>query len=668
MKRAGFLLILAALWATQGRAGANPADLEFRIRFVRNSVTYHAGESIEVEISYSSNAEKKYHAFWTSPSPEYGYETPQVSPIDAVADLRDLIRGWAGSFAGTDGYLGPEPRTGHLDLSDWYRFRKAGHYSLVITSRAVSRMKGDDEGGGEEHLTLESNALEFDIVPADPAWSAAELTEIEGVLDHSEDPQELYPALHRLAILDTPASLQKLVRLYLAQGAQGGESAILYRGLNNTRHTDLVIELLESSLSDPKRNSRGVGADLLAEFEVRKELGVFPRRPDDPEKAKAWEQKAEDRNKAYEKYFAKANALLLASLQRRTGPERLAAIYEAWNNAERQNGQKPSVPETLSQLRSDVLAIALELTPGNRVQILYSLWPTQPHAQLKPIVLSLAELHSKEDSFSLEEGYKFWCEGWSRECSSAILSDAVHPGTLTSKNAVFLVPEAEHPEFDEVLSGRLRDPEMLLNSWESQRTAAVILRAGSRKLQPTVDEFLDKYTSQPRYACEIEAYLVGYLFRIANADAAKRSIEETQSEKKPCGSELLRTLHQVRYTDELISVAVKAVDSPHLGSAGTAAMFLAQHGPASAEGTLWRRLDALREAWSERVVELRAVETRIGENGIQNQAALLEQELVSGLVTGVNWKLTSADQERMREGCLTNKCREIADGKMSFGF
>jgi hypothetical protein len=659
--------MLGSLWVAPVLGVENPADLEFRIRFVRNSVAYHAGESIDVEISYSSEAEKKYHAVWTSPRLEQGNVTLQISPIDGAVDLRDLIRGWSGSFLSSDGYLGAEPHTEHLDLSDWYRFRKSGHYSLVVTSKAVSRMKGAEEGGGEERLKLESNALEFDILAADPFWSAAELTEIERVVDHSEDPQELYPALHRLAILDTPASVQKLVQLYLAQGPKGDPSASLYQGLNNSSHTDLVIELLESSLSDPKRNPRGVGADLLAEFQVRRDLGVFPRRPDSPEKVKGWEQKVEDRNKAYEKYFAKANALLLASLERRTGPERMMAIYEAWNNAERQNGQKPSVPQTLSQLRSDVLAIALELPPGNRVQILYTLWPTQPHAQLKPIVVSLAELHSKEDSFSLQEGYKFWCEGWPRECSEAILSDAVHPGTLTSKNAVFLVAEAEHPEFDQILSARLRDPEMLLDSWESQRTASIVLRAGSGKLRPAVEELLDKYTSQPRYACEIEAYLIGYLFRIANADAVKRSVEETQGEKKLCGSQLLRTLHQVRYTDELIPVAVKALDSPNMGNAGTAALFLAQHGPASAEATLWRRLKTLREAWSERAAELRVAETQIRENGTQGQAALLEQELVSGLMTGVNWKPTSTEQERLREGCLTNKCREIADGKMSFG-
>jgi len=45
----------------------------------------------------------------------------------------------------------------------------------------------------------------------------------------------------------------------------------------------------------------------------------------------------------------------------------------------------------------------------------------------------------------------------------------------------------------------------------------------------------------------------------------------------------------------------------------------------------------------------------------------LEQALVSALVRG-NWKVTPGEQEQLREGCLTQKCRDIADGKMSIGF
>jgi len=108
------------------------------------------------------------------------------------------------------------------------------HYSLIATSTAVSRMKGAEEGGGTEHLTLESNALEFDILPADESWSAAEVTAIERILDHSEDHECVIRAAPT-GNSGPPASAQKLVQLYLSQGTQGDSSGNVYKGLNIPR-------------------------------------------------------------------------------------------------------------------------------------------------------------------------------------------------------------------------------------------------------------------------------------------------------------------------------------------------------------------------------------------------------------------------------------------------
>jgi hypothetical protein len=355
----------------------------------------------------------------------------------------------------------------------------------------------------------------------------------------------------------------------------------------------------------------------------------------------------------------------LASLERRTGPERLATIYEAWNNAERQNAGKPGAPEILARLRTDVLASAKELQPGQQVQFLFSEWPIVSHEQLRPVVESLATDRREDAEVWRSQAFQFWCQDWPRECSAAIVAEAMRAETKLSWNEVLLLPEAEQQELDAMLEEQLGNTEPPKDWVGQQRMAALVLRAGSRGLRPAVDAYLDRSRANEGYSCESKAELIGYLFRFAAADAAKRSLEEARAEKGNCGTDLLRTLHRVRYTDELIPVAVKALDSPNLGTAGTAALFLGAHGPASVEENLWRRLDALRETWRERAAELRAAETRILENGILGQTALLEQELVSGLVTGANWKLTSEERERLREGCLTEKCGDIADGKMS---
>jgi len=71
--------------------------------------------------------------------------------------------------------------------------------------------------------------------------------------------------------------------------------------------------------------------------------------------------------------------------------------------------------------------------------------------------------------------------------------------------------------------------------------------------------------AQPRYGCETEGYLIGYLFRTAVADATKRFTEETGSGDHPCASQLLRTLDTVRYSDELIPLPVRLLIQAILG-------------------------------------------------------------------------------------------------------
>jgi hypothetical protein len=667
MTRAGFLLIFAALWAAPVFSGRNPDDFEFKIRFVADKSFFKIGEPIEIEISYSTQVEKKYRGSWTSPRPGLESEIPILTPTDGVLDLRAVqdYMGLAGSILSSIGFLGSQPVIQRLDLGDWYRFQKPGHYFVTVQSNEVSMAKRPEEGGGWELLSLESNTLEINIVN-DPAWSASEVEELARALKNSENP-ERERALHRLILLDTPSSVQKLIQLYLSKTELTDSShSVAYSGLRESSQVEVIIPLLQRALSDPLVELREGMTDLLAGLQVRKELGVLPPRPQDPAGRSRWNDRYNARTETFQKYLTKANALVVETVARRTGPERPAAIYQVWFTAERQNAFKPVAPEILSLLRSEVLSVAPELASGEQIQVVSTLWLSEPHWRLKPVVLSLVENRGKPDNFALDEAYKFWCEGWAQECGAAILTDAIQPGTTTSKNAVFLLTESEHAELDDLLNARLKDPRMMQNSWESQRVAAIILRVGSRNLGPAVDEFLDKYVAQPRYGCEIEGYLVGYLFRTAVADAKRRFTEGTGSDQ-PCAGQLLQTLNTVRFSEELIPLAIKALDSANLQSAAMAATFLGFRGPASVEPALWRRLEKFGEEWRERATELRGVS--IGLQGeVWQQAAQLEQALVSALVTGGNWKLTSKELDRMRAGCLTAGCRDAADGKMSFGF
>lgn len=644
---------------------ANAEDIEFRARLVKDTRAYHTGESINIGISYSSRTEKKYYGSFTGPSPYLEGVTPHVTPMDGVLDLRTLREGgWGGSFLGGPQYVAQQPVTQQLDLCAWYRFQRPGFYSVTFTSKEVSRVKAAEEGGGLEHLTLESNPVDFEILPADPVWDAAELSTIEQELNSATDAGERGQALQRLARMDTPASVRLMVQLYLAN-TEGGGDWILDSGLRESSQVDIIIPLLRTALPDPAANIPSSLPQLLADLETRKELGVMPEHSSDPASQQQAEETWKVRSQLHDKYLAQADALLAASVEKRSGPQRATAIYQMWYDAVQLNATKPS-PEILSRLQSSVLALADDLDRGRQVQFVVLAWQTMPHEQLLPLIRKLAQESLEQPSGYVDyEPFQLWCEGWPDECNAAILQDVIDTNAKMDKNVILMMSEAEHPELDAMLKTQLRDPTILQEFFRLQRTAAVVLRAGSRNIIPSVDSFLDDFGKSPGCADETKGDLLGYLFRVAPGDARIRLSAELWDKNDSCGSAALRTLHSVHPSDDIIPVAIKALDSPNLTNAQSAALYLKERGPASAEDALWRRLEELWDAWQGRSAELPDEFAASGaEPGAQ--AAMLERALASALAHAANWKLDSADLERLRSGCLTQTCRDIADGKLYY--
>ena len=343
-------VVLFMIWGHALRA-ANPEDIEFRARLVKDTLVYHMGESIGIEISYSSQSEKKYYGPSSGPTPDLETVTPYVTPFDGVLDLREVRRssgvwGGAGSIiGGVPGYLGPRPDTQQLDLCRWYRFQRPGHYSVIITSRAVSRVKSAEEGGGREPVALESNPVDFEILPADAAWVAGEISDIQQELSSPSNAGDRGLALGRLGLLDTPASVQMLIQLYLAN-SNGGDEWILDSALRDSSQLQTIIPLLKAALSDPAANVPSGLPGLLADLQTRNELGAMPAYPSDAAQQPKWTEESKGRSKVHDKYLAQANALLMASVERRSGPQRAAAIYQAWYDATQLHAPK-APPEVL---------------------------------------------------------------------------------------------------------------------------------------------------------------------------------------------------------------------------------------------------------------------------------------------------------------------------------
>ena len=659
------LLLIFAVVSLQSGARAmasNPQDLRFELRLVKETPAYHQGESILLEISYSTPTKDKYQR--SSNSALRGLAI-HILPFDGMVDL-NVLRfeyGWAASVIGSMGVLSSQPATQQIDLCSLYRFEKAGHYSVAIISNEVSRIKSAEEGGGLEKLTLESDSVQFEILPPDPAWAAAELNSIQSELGSAE-PGSPTRAVSRLGGLDTPASVGMLLQLYLLQAGAAAPEWSLASALRESSRLEIIIPALEAALSDPSTNVPPSLPQLLADLHTRKDLGIQPPYPTDDAQKPEWNAKAKRRSEVREEYFEQANALLMASIPKRSGSQRATAIYQTWFDAEVSNHNKPSSPDMLSDLRLNVLAVENQLTHAQRLQFVVMAHQTMPHPLLLPIIRSLASDSGRAAaSFENIEAYKLWCEDAPGECQSAILADVQRSQLRTDKNIILLMEEGEHAELDSLLKEQLSNPEVLHDWGRSQRLAALVLRAASRNLAVPVKAWLTELTGKPGCGGDVEASLLGYLFRIGDATAGKDLSSELWDRKDDCGGQVLRSLHAVRYSEDLLPIVSKAVNSPNAITVTQAALFLGEHGLPSSEELLWQRLEVLWSAWHDRASELQVAPMNFSAGAKPaQQAAQLEQALASALAHAKNWKLSATEIDRLRLGCITDACREVANG------
>jgi len=149
--------------------------------------------------------------------------------------------------------------------------------------------------------------------------------------------------------------------------------------------------------------------------------------------------------------------------------------------------------------------------------------------------------------------------------------------------------DSRSPSLDGVLKEQLSDPRARQDWGQSQRIAAVIVRAASRNLAVPVKAWLTELTGKPGCAADVEASLLGYLFRLGDPTARKRLSSELWDRKDDCGGQLLRSLHAVRNSDELLPFVSQALKSPNPITVTQAALFLGEHGDdqdSAAQGVL----------------------------------------------------------------------------------
>ena len=157
----------------------------------------------------------------------------------------------------------------------------------------------------------------------------------EQTLDTVKSPGERLSPIQRLAYLDTPAAISKVVSLFL-KTSNDSEGWLIYSGLRESSHAELIIPALLAALSDTTVNVPPLLPQAARGTANAKRSGPVQLRQRILSKGRL-HQKLKERYKVRDSYFGRDNAQLLSSIQLRTGPQRANAIYQAFPDRRRTN-------------------------------------------------------------------------------------------------------------------------------------------------------------------------------------------------------------------------------------------------------------------------------------------------------------------------------------------
>ena len=609
-------------------ASGPPKDLSLAIRFKDGKASFRQGEIIRLVLEFSSPTRNVYGGSTASydRSGRIHLESFEVTPKDGTADPLDdyynsgigvfFIGGLSSTFT-----LGEKPFTLDRDVNEWVRFDRPGRYSLRVTSPRVGRL-GAPTDARPESITLTSNALELEIVPATPDWAAAELRRVVAALD-GKDQAAREQAQLALRFLGTEAAAVEMARRIAR-----GES--YYLGVVGSPHRAIAVRELERLLEAP---DTPISAELLGNLSTfafyERLTEPMPRwQEGDAEATRVFRAEVERRRAMYAEINAGYTKRLAAALATKTPAARALTLQTLFS----------ALPDADAALRGALIASFGELPAESQRSLLLSSWGRLAGPEMLPVLRRVCDSLPDADVETRGVVLSRLIELSPEEGRERVLAELRRPALRIPVSAAAGLPDESLPELDELLSARLtnRDDPAAFES-----AVALVARFGSPALLPVAAEVYDAQAG--RWACAIEAPLLAYLLRVDPLAGAERLRAALAARKETgCYRSILEDVARLHMSPEIEEIAVAALGDPEPEVVQNAAGVLGRYGSPEAARHLWERLEALGA-------------TRRGKPAIsddstrpdERMALTVESALVEALTNSPRWVLGPQEYERL---------------------
>jgi hypothetical protein len=587
------LLLLSVAARTQ-----QPDSASFKIRFPQTATQFHVGETIPIDLLFSSSLPDTFRISTRSYDRSGGQDEEQfhVNPEgrDPLRLYYDFGRLMFGGLAGVI-TLTSDPHVLHEDLNEWIALDHPGHYSLYVTTKRVFWQDATRNGP----IELRSNSLDFDVVAADPAWLQQSLFTAQSILDNpSSTGDEKIAALRTLRFLDSPASVRELIRqLAKPDSRLDKDEWDPVAGLAGSRQQAMVVRELEQQLGSPDTAITQQYLYILAKLKSQLDKEPLPAYPqDDQPKQAAWRELWQKRSEEFDALQNDLYRTTAAQVQKKWGSAKAETVRTLlMRPASTSSDVRPlnSVPE------GDIVSSFRALSPYEQESLLSTFWE---RLNLPAMTAPLGEIaqqphisNSQLRDVALLRLYQLDATAATPLFLEEIANPHVDNNMFTvSGDTLGLLPNETLPQFDLVLAARLENKETSTADLDAQLAGRYATKAVLARMKAAY------VARQGDWNCKSEDGFVLYFLRVDPDYGVKR----LQQAPSFCMTKSIPAVIRMKRWREIEPAIIANMSAPDLNRARQAAETLAQYGDEAAEEAMWKRLKAFHEQWAEREKDL----------------------------------------------------------------
>lgn len=626
------------------RIEKNLKDVDFTIKFKNDQTKFRQGEIIPIELRFSTLTENRYD-FLNRTYDRSGRLHLDGFVIDQEEKTFDPLYDYfyrSGMLTAGGLYTVPTllsaPHIIDYELNDYRSFKEAGKYRIYIVSPRVSlkKEKKDEVAkamfGGR--ITLTSNILEFEILPADEKWQAEKFA--EGVKNNCQI----------LRHLGTKAAAKEmLIRFSREDKSCEFEN---YIGLYGSPERPFIVNEMEQMLISP---DYAVTDDF---FQVLLRLRFFLNNPK-PEKDETNSFGFETKKEAVKKNLIKLDYLekLLKALPDKI-PKAFQTSLETYFGFHAE-GEKQPPPELTAALINNFG----NLSKKTQWMILQNSLDKLKTPAMLPVLQSIYNGLEKTDPDSfdflygrdlLNQSIKGIYDLDRNAGKQIILNEIRRPKQKVYTSVLTLLPKSASPEVENILLEKLNAGQIPADDLSS--VFLLVDYYETPKLIARLREVYADKIAQAECGAQIEFLKIFFKSDLKFGEEMLDKIVKNDTGKGCLGANLANVI-EPHWSSEIERVVSVILEDDNFFIMSNAAGLLGKYGSTGARDKIWKRFERFNQEESKKKDSL---EKKRDFNNWQLFSA--EWAFVAALSESPKWFFDRESNKRASKLCLYDYCQE----------